>query len=111
MEKKIYINRISLIFLFVFSCQLLSFAQNDIRFAVIGDFGDAGSDEEAVASLVDSWNVDFIITVGDNNYPDGEASTIDENIGQYYHKYIHPYVGSYGEGSEVNRFFPSQESI
>lgn len=107
MEKKIYINRISLIFLFVFSCQLLSFAQNDIRFAVIGDFGDAGSDEEAVASLVDSWNVDFIITVGDNNYPDGEASTIDENIGQYYHKYIHPYVGSYGEGSEVNRFFPS----
>ncbi|MEJ2195795.1 MAG: metallophosphoesterase [Ignavibacteriaceae bacterium] len=73
----------------------------------MGDFGDAGSDEEAVASLVDSWNVDFIITVGDNNYPDGEASTIDENIGQYYHKYIHPYVGSYGEGSDVNRFFPS----
>ena len=92
MEKKIYINRIGLIFLFVFSCQLLSFAQNDIRFAVIGDFGDAGSDEEAVASLVDSWNVDFIITVGDNNYPDGEASTIDENIGQYFHQYIYPYV-------------------
>jgi len=81
--------------------------QPTIRFAVIGDFGDAGSHEEDVANLLDSWNVDFIITVGDNNYPDGEASTIDENIGQYYHQYIYPYVGSYGEGSDVNRFFPS----
>ena len=102
-----YIKRISLIFLLLFSYQIFSFAQNDIRFAVIGDFGDAGSDEEDVANLVNSWDVDFIITVGDNNYPDGEASTIDENIGQYYHQYIHPYVGSYGEGSDVNRFFPS----
>ena len=45
--------------------------QPTIRFAVIGDFGDAGSHEEDVANLLDSWNVDFIITVGDNNYPDG----------------------------------------
>jgi hypothetical protein len=77
------------------------------KFASIGDYGDAGSDELAVANLVKSWNPDFIITLGDNNYPDGEASTIDENIGQYYHQYIYPYVGSYGEGSDVNRFFPS----
>ena len=77
------------------------------KFASIGDYGDAGSDELAVANLVKSWNPDFIITLGDNNYPDGEASTIDENIGQYYRKYIYPYVGSYGGGSEMNRFFPS----
>jgi predicted phosphodiesterase len=83
-------------------------AQTNARFAVIGDFGDAGSAEEDVANLVHSWNVDFVITLGDNNYPDGEASTIDENIGQYYHQYIYPYVGSYGAGSpDVNRFFPS----
>jgi len=83
-------------------------AQSDARFAVIGDFGDAGPAEEDVANLVHSWNVDFVITLGDNNYPDGEASTIDENIGQYYHQYIYPYVGSYGAGSpDVNRFFPS----
>jgi tartrate-resistant acid phosphatase type 5 len=77
------------------------------KFASIGDYGDAGSDELAVANLVKSWNPDFIITLGDNNYPDGEASTIDANVGQYYYQYIYPYVGSYGQGSDVNRFFPS----
>ncbi len=82
-------------------------AQSNTRFAVIGDFGLAGTAEEDVANLINSWNVDFIITLGDNNYPDGKASTIDENIGQYYHQYIYPYVGSYGGGSDVNRFFPS----
>lgn len=82
-------------------------AQTNTRFAVIGDYGLSGTAEEDVANLVNSWNVDFIITLGDNNYPDGKASTIDENIGQYYHQYIYPYVGSYGEGSNVNRFFPS----
>ena len=107
MGKKIKIIRKVLILPFLISFQYLPFAQNDIRFAVIGDFGSAGQEEEDVANLVNSWNVDFIITVGDNNYPDGEASTIDENIGQYYHQYIYPYVGSYGEGSDVNRFFPS----
>ena len=77
------------------------------KFASIGDYGDTGNNELAVANLVKSWNPDFIITLGDNNYPDGEASTIDENIGQYYHQYIYPYVGSYGGGLDVNRFFPS----
>ncbi len=60
-------------------------------FAVIGDFGQAGPDEAAVATLVKSWQPDFVATVGDNNYPDGEASTIDANIGQYYHEFIFPY--------------------
>ena len=91
----------------LFISQFCLFAQNNIRFAVIGDYGSAGSAEADVANLINSWNVDFIITVGDNNYPDGEASTIDENIGQYYHQYIYPYVGNYGEGSNVNRFFPT----
>jgi glucose/arabinose dehydrogenase len=60
-----------------------------------------------VAALVKSWEPDFIITTGDNNYPDGHAETIDENIGQYYHEFIYPYIGEYGEGAESNRFFPS----
>jgi len=77
-----------------------------VRFAVIGDFGDVGDAARDVANLVDSWNPEFVITTGDNNYPAGEASTIDANIGQYYHEYIHPYTGSYGEGAEINRFFP-----
>jgi len=78
-----------------------------IRFAVIGDYGEAGIGEKEVSDLVHSWNPDFIITVGDNNYPNGEASTIDQNIGQYYHDYIYPYKGIYDPGSKTNRFFPS----
>ncbi|GJM40804.1 MAG: hypothetical protein DHS20C20_10860 [Ardenticatenaceae bacterium] len=76
-------------------------------FAVIGDFGDAGQPEADVANLVHSWNVDFVLTAGDNNYPDGEASTIDDNIGQYYQQYIGNYSGSYGPGAAQNQFFPT----
>lgn len=79
-----------------------------VKFAAIGDYGSAGSNEEAVANLIDSWNPELIITMGDNNYPHGSASTIDENIGQYFHHYIYPYTGSYGNGSDTtNKFFPS----
>ena len=78
-----------------------------IRFAVIGDYGDSSPAEQDVANLVKSWNPDFIITVGDNNYPLGAAETIDQNIGQYYHEFIYPYTGSFGAGATTNRFFPS----
>lgn len=79
-----------------------------IRFAVIGDYGQAGEPAAAVAALVKSWQPDFIITTGDNNYPSGSAETIDQNIGQYYADYIYPYYGIYGAGTaEENRFFPS----
>jgi tartrate-resistant acid phosphatase type 5 len=78
-----------------------------IRFAIIGDFGLAGPAEEDVAALVISWAPNFIISTGDNNYPNGSEKTIDANIGQYYHSYIYPYLGKYGEGANQNRFFPS----
>lgn len=78
-----------------------------VRFAVIGDYGLAGQRSSAVAALVKSWQPDFIITTGDNNYYYGEASTIDANIGQYYHQFIHLYAGQYGPGATTNRFFPS----
>jgi hypothetical protein len=81
--------------------------QGDLRFAVIGDYGDAGQAEADVAALVASWNVDLVITTGDNNYPDGQASTIDLNIGQYYSDYIYPYNGEYRPGGTENRFFPT----
>ncbi|NUQ78019.1 MAG: metallophosphoesterase [Polyangiaceae bacterium] len=83
-----------------------------VRFAVIGDYGVATwggayiASEGAVAALVQTFRPEFIVTLGDNNYPDGLATTIDENIGQFYHGYIHPYVGEYGPGAEENRFFP-----
>ena len=74
---------------------------------VIGDYGSGTANELAVANLVKSWNPDFIMTVGDNNYPYGEASTIDQNVGQFFHDYIFPYTGAYGSGAISNRFFPS----
>src|SRR5262249_28396187 len=69
------------------------------RFAVIGDYGLAGTPEQQVANLVQGWNPSLILTLGDNNYPNGDASTIDQNVGQYYHNYISPYTGSYGSGA------------
>ena len=78
-----------------------------VHFAVIGDYGLSGAAEQSVATLVKSWNPDFILTTGDNNYPSGSAATIDPNIGQYYSKFISPYSGSYGAGAATNNFFPS----
>ncbi len=77
-----------------------------VRFAVVGDYGQAGLPAEAVARLVRRWAPDFIVTTGDNNYPRGEAGTIDGNIGRYYHAFIAPYRGRYGAGADRNRFFP-----
>jgi hypothetical protein len=83
------------------------------RFAVIGDYGDdllvaLGIGGLArVADLVKSWSVDFVVTTGDNNYPDGAAATIDNNIGKYYAEFIGNYSGAYGPGSAENRFWPS----
>ena len=109
-------------------------AEGDFRFAVIGDFGlddykpktaakqaESKSDvkveavvnpkrlnpnEAAVAELVASWKPAFVVTTGDNNYPKGEAATIDENIGKYYADFIGHYRGRYGRGAAENRFFP-----
>ena len=72
----------------------------------IGDFGRSGRFEASVALLVKSWQPDLIITVGDNNYRNGAAETIDQNIGQFYHDFIAPYKGAYGAGAVSNRFFP-----
>jgi tartrate-resistant acid phosphatase type 5 len=78
-----------------------------VVFAAIGDYGSGNQGEADVAKLVLSWQPDFIITLGDNNYPSGAANHMDEVVGQFYHSYIYPYTGGYGAGAEVNRFFPS----
>jgi len=80
-----------------------------IRFAIIGDYGDNTINELNVANLVHSWNIDFVTTVGDNNYFFGEASTIDQNVGAYYGKYIDygTYVSAHDSGTTPSRFFPT----
>lgn len=82
-------------------------AAERLRLAVIGDYGLAGEPLAQVAALVKSWQPDYILTTGDNNYPSGAAETIDENIGQYFHEYIGNYQGSYGPGAAENRFYPA----
>lgn len=80
-------------------------------FAIIGDYGKSGVNELNVTNLVKYWNPDFILTTGGNNFDFGEQSTIDENIGQYYHPFIYPYSGVYGKGDTVNRFFPTLDEV
>jgi hypothetical protein len=75
-------------------------------FAVIGDYGVANTDEARVANLVHSWDVDFVITTGDNDYT-GHPDGIDGVIGRYYSDFIGNYWGAYGAGSQTTRFWPS----
>ncbi len=75
-----------------------------VTFAVFGDYGDNSNGEAAVAGLVDTLDVDFIATTGDNSY---DVPDYETNIGQYYSSFIGSYEGRYGTGSSVNRFFPS----
>ncbi len=70
------------------------------RFAAIGDYGQNTPGEGAVANMVSIWDLDYIITLGDNNYPAGALATLDENITAYYSDYIEPIAGS-------THFFPS----
>ena len=79
----------------------------EVQFAVVGDFGVDSQSEQDVAQLVQGWNPDFVITTGDNNYPDGAADSIDANVGQYYHGYIGDYTGGYGPGASSNNFYPA----
>jgi hypothetical protein len=85
----------------VLECRL---APATTRFAMIGDYGAGSTAEQKVANLVNSWNPDFIATVGDNNYG---SPVYDAHVGQYYHNYISPYTGSYGAGASVNKFWPA----
>jgi hypothetical protein len=81
------------------------------RLAVIGDFSSdvQVAPAQDVANLVRSFGADAVLTLGDNNYPDGAAATIDSNIGQWYHQFMYPYAGAYGAGSPdaQNHFWPA----
>lgn len=82
-------------------------AGRKVRFAAIGDYGAAVRTVEEVAALVAGWDPDFVITLGDNNYPQGAAGTIDQNVGRHYQAFISPYAGRYGDAAAENRFFPT----
>jgi 3',5'-cyclic AMP phosphodiesterase CpdA len=46
----------------------------------VGDFGSGTRDETAVASMIESWHPDFVLTVGDNAYPLGSPGLLDRDI-------------------------------
>lgn len=96
--------RVPLSLLLLISVCLSHSASAATRFAVMGDYGSGSIAESQVAALINSWQVDFIVTTGDNSYG---SNSIDYNIGQFYSPYIGAYVGGYGSGSPINRFFPS----
>ena len=75
--------------------------------AIIGDFGDASSAEGSVATLVNGWNPDFIITTGDNRYG---TTTFDQTVGQYYCGHLAGAgIGTICAGGTAgtNAFFPA----
>jgi hypothetical protein len=49
-------------------------------FAVVGDFGSGTGNESAVASMIESWHPEFVLTVGDNAYPLGSPGLLDRDI-------------------------------
>lgn len=82
-----------------------------VRFAVIGDYGfpdDRQNCECHVANLIRTlerrWGLDFIITVGDNNYYKGAWDTMYENVTRVYGSYI---PSSHDRPDTVPRFFPT----
>lgn len=93
-------------FLFLYSGTAQNIYTQNV-FAFIGDYGADNADENAVSLLIKSWNPEAILTLGDNNYPSGSASSIDKNIGKYFHDYIKPYTGTFGPEGDENRFWPS----
>jgi hypothetical protein len=88
--------------------------KDSVVFAQIGDFGSAGLPEYEVAEMVKIWNPEFIISVGDNNYSDGEYQSLKANISSYYGDFIYNYdapkmyqcLGKAFE-DKTNRFFPT----
>ena len=83
----------------------------NFRFAVIGDYGDDDNNTRDVSELIKSWNPEFILTVGDNDYSDGAYRGTFEGlelaVGQYFHEFIGNYEGTEGPGANENRFFPT----
>lgn len=64
-------------------------SRRSLTLAVIGDFGRSykgGVDRENsrdVARLVHCWSPDYVLTTGDNNYPEGSRTTMAVNLDPY----------------------------
>lgn len=86
--RHLYSTILLFIAFFLSSCAEVPQDVSEGPIAIIGDFGITGTAESEVAQLVKSWNPTLIATTGDNNYPTGAASAMEENVGQYYGSYL-----------------------
>jgi tartrate-resistant acid phosphatase type 5 len=76
------------------------------HFFVIGDYGAASAAQEKIKDMIDKTKPSFIITVGDNCYPDcSNLSRLKERVGAYYKQYIRS--KHLKQSSQTNRFFPT----
>ena len=88
-----------------FSTFFVSIFVSGQKVAVISDIHGNYPASFDVAFLASVVNPDIIITCGDNHY--GSLNSIDTQVGQYYQSFISPYIGAFGNGSFVNKFFPA----
>lgn len=83
---------------------LLAASTGATRIALIGDFGDDSTSEGAVSAMIKGWDaadpLAAVVTLGDNNYNDGLAKTIQANIGKYYDWILNR------ASAAANRFWP-----
>jgi len=76
------------------------------HFFVIGDYGAASTAQLKIKEMIDKTKPSFIITVGDNCYPDcSSIGVLKEKVGSYYKNYIRS--KHLKQSNTTNRFFPT----
>jgi tartrate-resistant acid phosphatase type 5 len=78
-----------------------------VRFAVIGDYGTNDAPEVQVARMVQGWQPDFILTLGDNSYIDREKGKngFERGVVDHYGAFIQSKEKD--PTGEKTRFFPA----
>jgi hypothetical protein len=85
-----------------------------LTFAAFGDYGVNNEDEAAVATMVNTWNPDIILALGDAYYLDAGGTgseKYDLSTGQYYCNFLKD-INTTGTAcpvgqASINRFFPA----
>jgi hypothetical protein len=85
----------------------LTCRMDPLVFAAVSDYGGGNRAEGLTTDVIRGFSPSFVLTAGDNNYPRGEAETIDRNVGQFFSPYIGGYRGAFGNGPDDNRFWPA----
>lgn len=83
--------------------------ETELVAGIMGNFGDASDPEQDVATLIDSWNPDFVVSLGGNWFGSSLlAADLDAKSGAYYRRYIAPYRGTAGDQvATEQQFFPA----